>query len=91
MAIQFLESAVALDPQNDTAKKSLSISYTTYGSQLLKSNPDQAMTNFHKAKKYWPENPMTPDTLEQAAKLFSKSAGDESSAQSGGTKSGAEH
>jgi tetratricopeptide (TPR) repeat protein len=80
MAIQFLESAVALEPQNDTAKKSLSISYTTYGGQLLKTNPDQAMENFHKAKKYWPENPMTPSTLEQAAKIFNQPTGSDAKA-----------
>jgi hypothetical protein len=31
------------------------------------------MENFKKAKQYWAENPMTPDTLEQAQKLYSQS------------------
>ena len=74
LAIQFMESAIALDPQNASAKKTLSIAYTSYAKTFLGSKPDLAMENFRKAKKSWPDNPMVPETIEQANSMFGAGA-----------------
>ncbi len=70
LAIQFFQKALDLEPSNDTAKKDLSNSYNSLAADEFKANPNRAMENFKKAKEFWPENPMTPGTLEQAQKLY---------------------
>ena len=73
LAIQFFERALGFEPNNDTAKKDLSNAYNALAAYELKANPSLAMETFKKAKQYWQENPMTPDTLEQAQKLYGQS------------------
>jgi tetratricopeptide (TPR) repeat protein len=73
LAIQLLEKVIASDPENENLQRSLSIAYNEYGQLLFHYDPVTALENFQSARKLWPENPMVPDSLEQAQEMFAGS------------------
>lgn len=63
LAIQKLEQAIKLDPNNSKARENLAVAYSNYGI-TLQNSPKEAIKQFHRALFYDPQNRKVQANLE---------------------------
>jgi tetratricopeptide (TPR) repeat protein len=71
LAVQNLAEAVKLEPNNQVAKDNLVAAYNNYGLEL-KSTPDLALKQLHRALYLDPANPTTQENISRIIKLKRK-------------------